>query len=76
MTPVTNDPIPVTPSADLWNKYAHVLSMGIQNTLVYRTNFLFRAAFGLVPLAATLFLWEAIYADKNKDALNITHAMI
>jgi ABC-2 type transport system permease protein len=25
---------------------------------------LFRAAFGLVPLAATLFLWEAIYADK------------
>jgi len=41
-----------------------VLSMGVQNTLVYRANFLFRAAFGLVPLMATLFLWQAIYADK------------
>lgn len=64
MTPVTHNPTPTTPSTHLWSKYGHVLSMGIQNTLVYRTNFLFRAAFGLVPLAATLFLWEAIYADK------------
>ncbi|MFZ4817759.1 MAG: ABC transporter permease [Limisphaerales bacterium] len=61
---MSTDPIPATPSTGLWSKYVHVLSVGIQNTLVYRTNFLFRAAFGLVPLAATLFLWEAIYADK------------
>jgi ABC-2 type transport system permease protein len=45
-------------------KYFHVLGIGIQNTLVYRTNFLFRAAFGLVPLAGTLYLWQAIYAGK------------
>ena len=64
MTPVTHNSTPTTPSTHFWSKYGHVLSMGIQNTLVYRTNFLFRAAFGLVPLAATLFLWEAIYADK------------
>ena len=32
-------------------KYWHVLNVGIQNTLVYRVNFLFRAAFGLIPLA-------------------------
>ena len=68
MTPVTHNPLPTTPSTHLWSKYGHVLSMGIQNTLVYRTNFLFRAAFGLVPLAATLFLWEAIYADKPAGA--------
>ena len=68
MTPVTHNPTPTTPSTHLWSKYGHVLSMGIQNTLVYRTNFLFRAAFGLVPLAATLFLWEAIYADKPAGA--------
>jgi len=68
MTPVTHNPPPTTPSTHLWSKYGHVLSMGIQNTLVYRTNFLFRAAFGLVPLAATLFLWEAIYADKPAGA--------
>ena len=45
-------------------KYLHVLSIGLQNTLVYRANFLFRAAFSLIPLAATLFLWRAIYAGK------------
>jgi ABC-2 type transport system permease protein len=50
-------------------KYLHVLSIGVQGTLVYRTNFLFRAAFGLVPLAGTLYLWQAIYAGKGPDAL-------
>ena len=33
----------------------------MQNTLVYRVNFLFRATFGLVPLMATIFLWRAVY---------------
>ena len=50
-------------------KYLHVLSVGLQNTLVYRTNFLFRAAFGLVPLAATLFLWRSVYADQPPGGL-------
>jgi ABC-2 type transport system permease protein len=50
-------------------KYLHVLSIGVQNTLVYRANFLFRAAFGLIPLAGTLFVWRAIYAGKGPDAL-------
>ena len=45
-----------------FGKYAHVFGLGIQNTLVYRVNFLFRATFGLVPLAGTLFLWQAIYS--------------
>ncbi|MFM7554950.1 MAG: ABC transporter permease [Verrucomicrobiota bacterium] len=53
----------------LLGKYLHVLSVGLQNTLVYRANFLFRAAFGLVPLAATLFLWRSIYADRPPDGL-------
>src|SRR6266446_7379989 len=46
-------------------KYWHVISIGIQNTLVYRVNFLFRAAFALIPLAAVLFLWRAIYTGKQ-----------
>ncbi len=45
-------------------KYLHVLSIGLQNTLVYRVNFLFRAALGLVPLMGTLFVWRTIYGDK------------
>ncbi len=42
-------------------KYWHVVNVGIQNTLVYRVNFLFRSTFALVPLTATIFLWRAIY---------------
>lgn len=47
-------------------KYLHVLNIGIQNTLVYRANFFFRAAFGLVPLMAMLFVWRTIYEDKGE----------
>ncbi len=49
-------------------KYLHVFKVGIQNTLVYRVNFLFRAVFGLIPLAGTLFVWRAIYAGKGAEA--------
>jgi len=48
-------------------KYLHVLNIGIQNTLVYRVNFLFRSLFGLIPLMATISLWRAIYAGKETD---------
>jgi ABC-2 type transport system permease protein len=46
------------------SKYWHVLNIGLQNTLVYRLNFLFRATFGLIPLTATIFVWRTIYAGK------------
>ncbi len=49
-------------------KYWHVINIGIQNTLVYRVNFLFRATFGLIPLMATIFLWRAVYSGKAEDA--------
>ena len=45
-------------------KYWHVINIGIQNTLVYRVNFLFRAVFGLIPLAAVIYLWRAVYAGN------------
>jgi ABC-2 type transport system permease protein len=50
------------------NKYAYVIGIGIQNTLVYRVNFLFRACFGLIPLMATIFLWRAIFEGKTDSA--------
>ncbi len=46
-------------------KYKHVINVGLQNLLVYRVNFLFRALFGLLPLAATISLWRAIYAGQT-----------
>lgn len=45
-------------------KYLHVFNLGLQNTLVYRANFFFRSAAGLIPLFATLSVWRAVYAGK------------
>lgn len=50
------------------NKYWHVILVGLQNQLVYRANFFFRASFSLVPLMATLFLWRTIYAGKAEGS--------
>src|SRR6195256_6032284 len=57
-------------------KYLHVLNIGIQNTLVYRVNFLFRSLFGLIPLMATISLWRAIYAGKQSDVAGYTLAQM
>ena len=46
------------------SKYLHVIGIGIQNTLVYRANFFFRAAFSLIPLIGTMMLWRAVYDGK------------
>ncbi len=42
-------------------KYAKVFDIGLQNTFVYRWNFLLRSLFGLVPLAGTVLIWRAIF---------------
>src|SRR4051794_20087741 len=46
-------------------KYLKVLSIGIQDTFVYRWNFLLRALFGIVPLLATVFIWRAVFAARQ-----------
>ena len=46
-------------------KYLQVIGIGLQSTLTYRVNFLFRCLFGLIPLMATIYLWRAVYAGKN-----------
>jgi ABC-2 type transport system permease protein len=48
-------------------KYIHVLNIGIQNTLVYRVNFLFRSLFGLIPLMATISLWRTIFSGQATE---------
>lgn len=48
-------------------KYWHVFNIGLQNTLVYRFNFFGRACFGLIPLTATIFLWQAVYAGRTGE---------
>lgn len=52
-------------------KYAHVINIAIQNTLVYRVNFLFRSIFGMIPLMATIYLWRAVYEGKSPGDPNV-----
>ena len=53
-------------------KYWHVVNIGIQNTLVYRMNFLFRSLFSLIPLFATISLWRAIYSGSEASMAGYT----
>jgi ABC-2 type transport system permease protein len=46
-------------------KYLHVISIGIQNNLTYRFNYLTRTLFSFIPLFAMLSLWHTIYATKS-----------
>jgi len=57
-------------------KYLHVLNIGIQNQLVYRVNFLFRACFGLLPLIATISLWRTVYAGEGGEVGGYTLAQM
>jgi ABC-2 type transport system permease protein len=57
-------------------KYLHVINIGIQNTLVYRVNFLFRSVFALIPLVATISLWRAIYTGKGDLVAGYTLAQM
>jgi ABC-2 type transport system permease protein len=57
-------------------KYLHVLNIGIQNQLVYRVNFLFRACFGLLPLIAMISVWRTIYAGQEEDVGGYTLAQM
>ncbi|MCB1125174.1 MAG: ABC-2 family transporter protein [Verrucomicrobiae bacterium] len=49
-------------------KYGYVINIALQNTLVYRVNFLFRALFSLVPLMATIYLWRAVFASNPEQS--------
>src|SRR4030095_13312961 len=53
-------------------KYWHVINIGIQNTLVYRVNFLLRSLFSLIPLFATISLWRAIYSSREQSIAGYT----
>jgi len=47
--------------------YLTVFNVGIQNTFVYRWNFFLRTLFSLIPLAATILIWQRILVDRGQD---------
>jgi ABC-2 type transport system permease protein len=48
-------------------KYWKFFDIGVQNTFVYRWNFLLRSVFGIVPLIGIVFLWRAIFASSGGE---------
>ncbi len=50
----------------IMTKYWSVFSTGLQNTFVYRWNFMLRSLFGIVPLAGTVMIWQALYASRGE----------
>jgi len=45
-------------------KYIKVFDIGLQNTFVYRWNFLLLSIFGSAPLVGAIFFWQAIFRSK------------
>lgn len=48
-------------------KYRAIFAVGLQNTVVYRWNFLLRTLFGLVPLFGAVYLWRAIFDSRGQS---------
>jgi len=48
-------------------KYWSVFTTGLQNTFVYRWNFLLRSLFAMVPLLGTVFIWRALFESRGAD---------
>jgi ABC-2 type transport system permease protein len=46
-------------------KYLKVFDIGLQNTFVYRWNFLLRSLFSIVPLMGTVFIWRAMFEARG-----------
>ena len=55
----------IASARQVWSKYGPVLSIGMQDTFVYRWNFLLRTLFGLVPLIGTVFIWSAVFRSHQ-----------
>ncbi|HWL54966.1 MAG TPA: ABC-2 family transporter protein [Chthoniobacteraceae bacterium] len=57
-------------------KYGKVFDVGLQNTFVYRWNFLLRSLFALAPLAGTVLIWQAIFSESGSVGSYGYHQMI
>ncbi|MDZ4743400.1 MAG: ABC-2 family transporter protein [Verrucomicrobiota bacterium] len=50
--------------------YTTVFQTGLQNTFVYRWNFLIRMVFSFIPFFGMMFFWKAIYAGATSEEIN------
>jgi ABC-2 type transport system permease protein len=45
--------------------YRRVFAIGVQDTFVYRWNFLLRSLFSIIPLIGTVFVWRAVCGSES-----------
>jgi ABC-2 type transport system permease protein len=57
-------------------KYLKVFDIGLQNTFVYRWNFIFRSLFGLIPLLGTIFIWGAIFEARGEGINSFNYGSV
>ena len=57
-------------------KYVNIIGTSIQGALAYRVNFFVRASVNLVPLLATVSLWQAIYRGGKEVISGYTLAQM
>jgi viologen exporter family transport system permease protein len=57
-------------------KYLKAFEIGLQNTFVYRWNFLLRSLFGVFPLIGTIFIWSAIFEARGSSINNFDFATV
>jgi ABC-2 type transport system permease protein len=57
-------------------KYLHVLNIGLQNTFVYRWNFLLRCLFSFVPLLGMVYLWRVVFQASDMQMAGYTYGSI
>ncbi|MES2307384.1 MAG: ABC-2 family transporter protein [Verrucomicrobiota bacterium] len=53
--------------------YTPLFKIGVQNTLIYRWNFLVRLTFSLVPLFGLVYFWKAVYASSGANIQNYAY---
>lgn len=56
--------------------YLFAFKLGVESALVYRTNFLLRSLFNLLPLFGIISLWKVIYTDPNQSIAGYTVAQM
>jgi ABC-2 type transport system permease protein len=50
----------------IFNLYGQIFNTGMQSTLTYRWNFLFRSVMGFIPLIGSFYLWGAVFTEKSE----------
>ena len=48
-----------------WRKYWKVFTLGLQERMEYRTDYLFETALGFITFLALFFLWRSIYQSNH-----------